>query len=208
MIRKIETTHPAQSLPVATRKLAEKSSDLRDWLAAQAKKDGLVYLLAHADDGVIWGRWTEAGGLVTSYEAVKAHPEAQAVCPALRRETLLQARLFGERAELRLWRVGKDSFQARLIRDVLEASEAAVWTESFEESQRLLGTDATALADDFTLLEDGAQGLCHAVPLSGLPLRIDEDDPPRLHVRHYLAPGPFARVAAFRLVGLTAKGAS
>lgn len=170
--------------------------DLPGWLATQAKTYALTYLLAHADDGVIWGRWSEAEGLVTSHEAAQG-TAVISVCPPLRVVTLLQARLFASHAEMLLWRDGHGKLLARLIAD--SPFNEATWTESFDEPQRLLGTHALPFASGFSLLEDGAQGLRHVVPLSPLPDRIDIHNPPCLRVRHYLAPEPLARVAASRL---------
>jgi hypothetical protein len=35
--------------------------DLKQWLIKQASESNLRYLLAHADDGVIWGRFDDLG---------------------------------------------------------------------------------------------------------------------------------------------------
>lgn len=194
--RKIES-YPAQLKDVPLP--ATGPNDLRDWLQGQAKEHDLTHLLAHADDGVIWGVIQSNGTLKTSHEAAQENAKAAAVCPPLRLRTLQQARLFGKDAELLLWRDGDNVFRGRLIEDVKDGG-AADWNESYDEPQLLWGTQGVALKDNFTLLEDGAQGLRHAVPLlDGLDLTKQRV---QLVVRHYLAQEDFARVAVSRLIAL------
>lgn len=184
---------------------AMRGKNPAEWLLEQAHEYSLKWLLAHADDGVIWGR-VDSGRLVTSYEAARNHAHGRNVCLPLRIETLQQARLFAPHAELLLWRDGnkQETWHAGLIRDAQNSDEAAnaLWTDAFDEAQMLWGTHGDRLPDDFTLLRDGSQGLRHAVPLS---LRLDADgktDPPRLIVRHYLNGEGLARIVASRLVEL------
>lgn len=199
-MRTIDMRHPARVTPVAV----DAEHDIMDWLQEQAAALGPAWLLAHADDGVIWGRWTPTGGLVTSSEAAQGHPEA-AGCPPLRWLTLQQARLFSGGGEVLLWRDGYGVPHARLTSDA--AAGELLWRESFDEPQRLRGTHGTPLAHGFTLLADGQQGLRHVVPFP-LPPSIPPDSPPRLCVRHYLADEPLARVTASRLLGIEWKGAA
>jgi CRISPR-associated protein (TIGR03984 family) len=173
-------------------------SQVHDWLAQQAKQHGLCWLLAHAYDGVIWGRLDD-DRLVTSHDAAQGNPQAEAVCPPLRDKTLQQARLFGETSELLLWRDGDRVWNARLIRD-LTAGETSdktpAWEEAIDEEHLLWGTTPTALAEGFTLWAHGAQGLRHAVPYpSG-------EEPPKLQVRHYLARTDHTYIECSRLRGL------
>jgi len=171
--------------------------NLRTWLQEQAKEYGLDYLLAHADDGVVWGKVSSDGTLTTSDEAAKGNKTAESICPPLRLLTLQQARLFGKDAEVLLWRDGDNVFRARLIADV-EDKNGADWLEAYDEAQLLWGTQGIALQHGFTLLEDGAQGLRHAVPFE--PEMSKERA--QLRVRHYLAKEDFARVAVSRLIVL------
>ena len=90
-------------------------SDVKKWLEEQAALYGLRWLLAHAHDGVIWGR-LDNSHLITSSEV---NPRDQQVSPPLREETLLQARLFAPHGELLLWCEDDNQWQARLIKDVL-----------------------------------------------------------------------------------------
>jgi CRISPR-associated protein (TIGR03984 family) len=175
----------------------------KDWLQQQAAQRQFQWLLAHADDGVIWGRLDD-GHLVTSHDVAQGDAAASPYCAELRTVTLQQARLFGERAELLLWRDGDNVWHARVIREPEEgAGDKADWLDALEEWQMLWGTQGNPLASTFTLLWDGAQGLRHAVPMS-LPLANDgKTTPPRLHVRHYLdKEDDFARIVVSRLVSL------
>ncbi len=191
--RKIKS-HPArlEDVPLTANDL----NDLRNWLQKQAKEHNLIYLLAHADDGVIWGKLQSDGTLKTSAEAAQGNSIAENICPPLRLRTLQQARLFGKDGELLLWRDGDNVFHARLIVDVKDDG-ATRWKEAYDEPQLLWGTQSVALQDGFTLLEDGAQGLRHAVPLQGLDMTKQRV---QLLVRHYLADEDFARVSVSRLV--------
>jgi CRISPR-associated protein (TIGR03984 family) len=127
----------------------------------------------------------------------------RACVPALRVETLREARLFGETGELLLWRNGDNLWQARLIEDVKNGDEAT-WEEALDESEMLWGNRCRPLLHDFTLLYDAGQGLRHAIPIP--PPGTCDDAPPvqvRLQVRHYLAKGEdIPRVVASRLVKL------
>jgi CRISPR-associated protein (TIGR03984 family) len=170
--------------------------DVRVWLQNQAVTHNLKWLLAHADDGVIWGEHRNEQ-LVTSDRAV---PE---VSPPLRAETLQQARLFATHAELLLWRDGDNCWHARLIRDAAEEEDAA-FIDAIDEPQLLWGTDPQPLANGFTLMSDGAQGLRHAIPLD-VRGKFDESSRPlRLWVRHYVQDDEsgFSRIVASRLFDL------
>jgi CRISPR-associated protein (TIGR03984 family) len=195
--------HPALFEKIAVGDMRRKNP--AEWLLEQAHEYSLKWLLAHADDGVIWGR-ADSDRLVTSHEAARNYTHRRNVCPPLRIETLQQARLFAPHAELLLWREGsnEETWHAGLIRDAQNSDESAKarWTDAFDEAQMLWGTHGESLSDDFTLLRDGSQGLRHAVPL---PLQLAADgkpNPPRLVVRHYICREGLARVVASRLVNL------
>lgn len=197
---------------VSTDDLVGDAPDVRGWLqmrGADYKQHGLHWLLAHADDGIIWGRLDD-GTLVTSRDAAEAFPDegdgkpetlreiALTAFPALDGRTLQQARLFGQGGELLLWR-NDGGFRARVIHDV-EEDEDHDWREGFDEPQMLWGTYSNALPRNFRLYRQGAEGLRHAVPFVPEAL-LQEDIAPRLMVRHYLSKNGFARVVASRLVG-------
>lgn len=179
----------------------ESGDRLAGWLEEQASGKKLRWLLAHADDGVIWGR-VDDGRLITSEEVARGYPEAEAISPVLRWETLQQARLFGAGGEVYLWRDENGGWRARFIRDVREG-ERAHWEEAYNEPQLLWGsTDgATPLAHGFTLVREGVQGLAHVLPMS-LPVDGAKVSLPRLVVRHYLSRSGVARVVASRLLDL------
>lgn len=194
--------------------LNDNAKDLAGWLVERAMQNELRWLLAHADDGVIWGR-VDNQALLTSGEAIlKFHSTMQAgapefseikaaiqTCVALRSETLQQVRLFSEAGELLLWRDSDNKFRARVITEPKDG-EKPEWDQCYDERQLLWGSHGTPLPYGFTLLRDGSQGLRHAVPLK---LSIDNDGstrPPRLIVRHYISKAGFARVEVSRLVNL------
>lgn len=207
----VEKSFPVEPVNDGTKEVAEW---LTEQASAVAAKIGTVdwYLLAHADDGVIWGR-TASGNLITSEKAINdkhtaltpddaARAEVEAAlrtCATLRRATLRQARLFCKQAELLLWRDGDNFFHARLIRDS-QANEKSDWDEGFDEPQMLWGTDYISLPDGFTLWCDGAQGLRHAVPSPPATNSKGASRPRGLIVRHYINKEGFASVVASRLV--------
>lgn len=175
--------------------------DLQGWLTEQARRWRLRYLLAHADDGVIWGRFASERWY-TSHEA--AGDEAPAVCPPLREVTLQEVRLFDEQAEILLWRE-EGLWRARILRTLADgeaAGEGVSFDQCFDEPQLLWGTHGRHVGDRFTLLQDGRQELRHAVPIQ---LDLDANgklrEPVRLNVRHFLSDRGFARVVASRLLG-------
>jgi len=150
-----------------------------------AQRYGLSWLLAHADDGVVWGACVDTDSGLRL--AVQPTP------PTLRLTTLQMARLFAPHAELLLWREG--IWRARLVRDHVQGEEARpdgtmLLNEAFDEAQILWG-DRTTRAGTvegvaFVTMSDGAQGLRHTVPLA-VPLGRHDKRPLRLHVRHYVA---------------------
>jgi CRISPR-associated protein (TIGR03984 family) len=184
MKRQISTVpYTVADVPVAP------GDDVAAWLTNQAKGNGLRWLLAHADDGVIWGE-VRSDGLHLSSGAFPG------VSPRLRPKALQQARLFGEQSELHLWRSG-EGWQARLVQE--GAGEAG---EYFDEAHLLWGDgEADAPQDGFVLLRQGAEGLLHAPPASG-----EVKFPLRLLVRHYVDYDDEgqAYVCLSRLVGLRA----
>jgi CRISPR-associated protein (TIGR03984 family) len=145
--------------------------DPRQWFASQGQTRGLTYFLAHADDGVIWGR-VVSGQLKLSGEAFS---EVQVT---LRTVTLQQARLFDKSGELLVWREDK-GWRGRYLTDA-----DVTQNDRLDETHRLWGTasDPPGPTDGFTLMQDGVQGLLHAPPLS-----LAKGESAVLRVRHYLA---------------------
>jgi CRISPR-associated protein (TIGR03984 family) len=204
MRREIREDCPAVVEPVNT----ENMGNIKDWLQAQATTYKLRWLLAHADDGVIWGEQRN-GQLVTSDSIA---PDAS---PPLRIKTLQQARLFSAEAELLLWRDGDNQCHARLIRQPAD-EEKPTFMEAIDEPQMLWGTyrrDDKQSREGFTVVYEG-QGLQHAVPIEvndGLFGKASDERkrrrPLRLCVRHYLSEDDngFAHIVASRLVDLKAE---
>ncbi len=157
-------------------------------------------LLAHADDGVIWGRVTD-GQLVLSHEAFPT------VSPALRTLTLQQARLFGPAGEVFVWRTAA-GWQSRAIIDGTGTAG-----EAFDEDVMLWGTNdgltpGTPQPEErhgFWLALEADLGLRHTPPL-----KMTQRHSLRLQMRHYLAYDDYgaAFVKLSRLVDLTNGGAA
>ncbi len=191
--------HPA----ILTNPAQLKTTDIRKWIEEQAKKYHFRWLLVHADDGVIWGRFdSEEYTLFTSEKVASDIPEAKnSVCVPLRLETIQQARLFSAKCELLIFRVNDNEWHYRVIEDVLDG-EAANLFEAYDEPYLLLGTHGIKSTDHFTLLSDGVQGLRHAVPMDLTLGKNNEITPPHLIVRHYLNEEGVAKVVVSRLVDL------
>lgn len=160
--------HIWQDYPVDT------SLEPADWLARQGQRHALTILLAHAFDGVIWGRIeTEPDAAAQLLVAGQAFPTLDT---PLRWETLLEACLFGPAAMLQLWRTEDGHFAASLVTD---PADADAW---FDETYHLWGQPKQTSAAGFTLLKEGQQGLLHAPPLA-----VPANRGAALAVRHYLA---------------------
>ena len=144
------------------------AQDPKKWFQAQASED-MPYLLAYADDGVIWGCLTGTGEFALSGDAFTK------VGVKLRASTLQQARLFGPAGELFLWRTTGQDFSYRIIKDRGEKSDDAL-----EDTYWLWGTGKRANGE-FTLMEEGRQGLYHAPPLNEAQRKRGG-----LQVRHYV----------------------
>jgi len=158
------------------------------WLSQQFQKYNFRWLLAHADDGIIWGEMRQDGLHLSN----KPFPE---VSPSLRLITLKEARLFNENAEMHIWRDGK-TWKGTLIKE-----EDGSVAGCYDESYLLWGTKKGKTEDGFTLVYQGTEGLYHAPPVI-----IDEGDQFQINikVRHFLDYDPEgqAYVDFSRLVSL------
>ncbi|MBF2063250.1 MAG: TIGR03984 family CRISPR-associated protein [Calothrix sp. C42_A2020_038] len=168
--------------------------NLEEWLKEQASRYNLQFLLAHAEDGVIWGKFLN-GNLITADSVFSQFAK-------LRLSTLQQCRIFGEHSEVMLWKTD-EGFKARLVEDKHMGKE-----EYISENQILWGTQAEEISNGFTLVSDGSQGLRHAVPLINIPFDSDQKlyRPLRLCVRHYIDDDKetgLSRIYLSRLVNLT-----
>jgi CRISPR-associated protein (TIGR03984 family) len=166
------------------------------WLLQQPMLGDEVWLLVHCDDGVIWGKICQNQLLLSG----DVFPEAS---PPLRSLTLRDARLFGELAEVRVWR-GASGFNACRIADGGQLDETVL-----EEEYLLWGTRMKSCRSGFTLVAEGSRGIRQAVPLElESELFQDRQHPLRVQLRHYLACDGDGQVyiAGSRLYGISCKG--
>lgn len=184
--------------------------DLVTWLESQAAEANLgpqVWLLAHAFDGIIWGYINRMGKLQLSTDTKPS------TSPPLASLTLMEARLFGANGEIHLWRnqdASTDSlFNACYVWDVAGDAVTEEHGDAFDEFQLLWGTEAEGAYNGFTLLNDGQEGLRHAVPIEVPASTFDAKRPSyrpvSLCVRHYLdyrADTGESYIAMARLVGI------
>ena len=173
----------------------EQDNTLYDWLHAKVKQYQLQYLLAHADDGVIWGEFRGDDCKLTTSADENVFPQLA----KLRICTFQQCRIFGKNAEVMLWKVGQN-WKARSIEDGHLSQN-----DYISEAQILWGTQSEGQPkEDFTFVSDGSQGLKHAVPLTGITFKGKDSRPLRLKVRHYIDydENGVARIYLSRLVNL------
>ncbi len=147
------------------------------WLMQQPAVGSKAWLLAHCDDGVIWGKICQNRLLLSG----DVFPE---VSPPLRSLTLQEARLFGEFAEVHVWR-GDNGFNACRIEDNGQVDEAMVIEEYLLWGSRMESLESCR--NGFTLVVEGSRGIRQAVPLE-----LDPDlfqrcrHPLRIKMRHYM----------------------
>jgi CRISPR-associated protein (TIGR03984 family) len=160
--------------------------------------DDLVWLLAHCDDGVVWGRREGARWRLST----AAFPD---VSPPLEPRRLQQLRLFGPLREVLLWRA-PEGLVGRVLLDAGPVGGDDPRRPRDEEYVLLGDRPLGPPRDGFTLVGD-ARGSRHAVPVVCLPAHFQRGPragwPLRLQVRHYFAeeePTGLVRAAATRLV--------
>lgn len=157
------------------------SANAINWLAAQAAELNTPYLLAFADNGVIWGHFDGQALETTGVQ--------------LEGQTLQAARLFGSNRELAIWREGS-RFVGRLTDDETRRPAA---DDMIEETYWLWGT-ADREGERFTPMTEGQQGLRHSPPV-----KLATGQRAGLIVRHYVAKDAadgVVYIARSRLVGL------
>ena len=177
------------------------ASDPAGWFSGHCVQGREALFLAHADDGVIWGR-RQDNRLTTSSQLFQRYSPS----PSLRAVTLQDARLFCETEEVRVWR-SEGGLQACRLTDVFNER-----FDSFDEEQILWGTRIEDIdrKHGYTLVADGRQGFRHGVPIN-IPASCFGDGqgyrPLRLTLRHYLtySKDGCARVYLSRLLGLRYK---
>jgi CRISPR-associated protein (TIGR03984 family) len=192
-----------------TKMIPQESPSFKDdhclirWIEAKAQGNQLLYLLAHADDGIIWGRF-DNGQLWTADQV----GFTQVNLPPLRLHTLQQCRIFGQQCEVFLWRYDT-VWRSRYLSQTWE--QPYIQGKNYIAEKQLLWGTPSEQKDGFTLLRDGSQGLKHAVPLTqGIkfdPMKNRDKlvNPVRLLVHHYIEYHPedgTARIFLSRLVNL------
>lgn len=180
-----------------------KGKELLAWVrgegGAVTEVAGTCWLLAHCDDGVVWGKYdkTEKKWKLSS----EPFPH---ISPKLREDNLQQLRLFGENMEVLIWRV-ENNFQGRILQDDKDPDEEGL--HPLKEDRILVGDRILdGPYDNFTLVGD-AGGSRHAVPIcckaEDFEKRGHPHWPLRLTIKHYLTQDQdtgVVRVTASRLV--------
>jgi hypothetical protein len=162
------------------------------------------WLLAHCDNGVVWGkraerRWDLSVG---RFAAISA---------SLTERTLQQLRLFDKGSETLIWRTAKSSKGVTFAGRVLRDEDAPQPFDPLTRTVILLGDrlmhdekTGTPLRDGIFSLVGDATGSCHAVPIECAEHEFAGGTwPLRLEIRDYLQEDESSgalRIAASRLV--------
>ncbi len=148
---------------------AKEVKDLQAELATQIATKMYAYLLAYADDGVIWG-YVDDGILKISTT------DFPNISPQLRLETLWEVRLFGEKSEWHLWRASNTWMACTVFEG--EGTKA----KSFDEQYILWGTsEAEVPQGGFYPVHETDLGIVHAPPI-----KMKDRHTLILSVRHYI----------------------
>ena len=172
------------------------------WIETQMGQGERPFLLAHTDDGVVWGRW-DGKALRTSHE-IAVGTDSEGISPPLEGIMLQQAFVFGEHSEIRLFHNELGNWAAKEIREGTDA-------DMIVESQLLSGNNVIREwpQQEFTHLRDKVQqGLDQIVPLLVSQTQIDDETRPlraRLRLHHFItydADSGEARIGLSRLVNV------
>lgn len=191
-------------------------ADYLAWLIGETEPSrpeevtGLVWALAHCDDGVTWGRYDDQAKTWRLGNQVSGNGKTSP-SPPIRRETLQELRLFGEECEILIWRMEGD-LRGRLIRETdppVDRDDKTNPLRPADEFRILLGNFVIAPCQhSFTHVGDqtGTEQV--------LPIVVDkkqlQSGQVGLVVSHYYEQGQetgIVRIAATRLVRLTTGGA-
>lgn len=170
------------------------SANPQDWLINQPTAGETAWLLAYADDGVIWGK-------VQNGKLIQAADVFGETFPRLESDTLQRVHFFGSQAEIRIWRAA-DGLTAVRMEDVKDPGAAA-----FSRMYLLWGNSPRKTQPGWSWVEDGQLGIHQALPLD-FP-KAAKGRPFKLQVRYYIEYEKNhgqARAAASRLVALVTKG--
>jgi len=165
------------------------------------------WLLVHCQDGVTWGRFDQEGGKWCMGSDVP--PD---ISPPVRSERLLEFRVFGQTAEVLIWKSDKGLLGRILVdqRTGMTAPKPPVYLSPSDESRVIRGDNILEVFDEhgFTRITDGT-GAEQVVPvtLHGETIAEHHSQPVllRLIVRHYYeqdSDSGAVRVAVTRLVGV------
>ncbi len=177
----------------AIRDMEAFETDPKAWIERQQGFGQNTWLLAYADDGLIWGK-LKGGKLLLARDVYENS------CPELALDTLQHLYLFGAKAEVHTWKE-EGVFRGCRIEDGPDSP-----AETVDMNLALWGTKIRqASSPEFTWMEDGSQGLRHAAPVAVTPSKLNDNEqkrPLRLKVRQYLGYDEDGQVfvAAVRLV--------
>jgi len=136
------------------------------WLNEQAIGKKLNWLLAHAEDVIIWGQ-LKGDVLATSI------PEINQYAPHLR-----EVRLFGETGEWLLWRE-RANWRGRLI----EEGDGLI-CQTYDEPHLMWGSKVVSASEDFSIVSEERDVLELVLPIASLP--AERQTRVALKVRHTL----------------------
>lgn len=111
------------------------NENVREWLAEQMKENHLTFLLAFADDGVIWGRM-DNDSLVIAHETTQKAERKNYT--ELRGKTLQQAYAFSKDMEVRIFRDEMGEWKALKIEDegeVIIKESQVLWGDKLDEDK-------------------------------------------------------------------------
>jgi len=114
---------------------APTDDNVREWLTKQMKENNITFLLAFADDGVIWGRM-DNGSLVIAHETTQK--EERKNYTELRGKTLQQAYAFSDKMEVRLFRDELNAWKAWKIEDegeIIIKESQVLWGDKLDEDK-------------------------------------------------------------------------
>lgn len=166
---------------------------------------GLVWALAHCDDGVTWGCYDAEAKAWQLGDRV-----APQISPPIRLQTLQELRIFGEPGEALIWRA-EEGIRGRLLRETTPVSNRS------DTSNPLRPSDESRILRGDRVVASGEHGFTHIGDRAGaeqvLPLTVTtkqlQAGQVRLLLRHYYesdAGTGAVRIAATRLVTLMLGG--
>lgn len=163
-----------------------------------------LWVLAHCDDGVTWGRVSDDTLLLSCTQVERWST------PEISESNLQQVRVFGDEAELLIWLVDRESgrFRGRVLKDDLSYGQDDPFRpkdETYLIAATGVAPDGAATAQGFTVVSD-AGGRTQVLPLELSPEDFGANKfPVGLSVRHYFnqdSESGSARIAGSRLLSL------